>query len=321
MPTTVAARPGVVPDRDRARRRATSARAGCPDRTRSRRRARGARPVSTTGRKPPLSVDDPERRRRHSVDANRPIPHGVQRAADIGIVRDASRASMSESGPSPERDHEVPHDARSLRARRGVGEPGAEREAADDAEHADDRADQRRSHGDRAAAAPRLDREARSDRERRREPDPRGQPTDRRRRRLDRLPPAHRPERGRRSRSRARRSTIASAATPSTNQSAWIPDVEVVAARLADREARRQEHRSATAMPVTTPTTAVSERGKHQRPDRDAAVGADRAPRRHVGRARAHRPCQRLPDQHAADDRAPRARTGAGRLARRAGCS
>ena len=87
-------------------------------------------------------------------------------------------------GPSPDAEQEVPHDAGSLRARGRVGEPGAEREAPDDAEHADDRADQRGPHGHRAPAATGLDREAGSDGERGREPElgPPSRPDGRRRR-------------------------------------------------------------------------------------------------------------------------------------------
>jgi len=46
--------------------------------------------------------------------------------------------------------HEVPDDPGTLRARGDVGEPGAEREASDHAEHAHDGAHQRGTHGNRA---------------------------------------------------------------------------------------------------------------------------------------------------------------------------
>ena len=107
---------------------------------------------------------------------------------------------------------------------RRVGEAGAEREAADDTEHADDRADERRPDRHRAPAAARLDREAGPDRERGREPGLRRstRPT------VDgdavaTAAPVDRPERRRRSRSRARQRATAATASPSTTQSAWNP--------------------------------------------------------------------------------------------------
>ena len=51
------------------------------------------------------------------------------------------------------RHEKIPNDAGPLRARGGIGETGAEREAPDHPEHADDGADERGSHGNRAASA------------------------------------------------------------------------------------------------------------------------------------------------------------------------
>ena len=56
------------------------------------------------------------------------------------------------------------------------------------------------------------------------------------------------------------------------------PDVEVVAARLADREARRQRDRDADA--DHDADRGGEDRRQHQRANRDPAVGADRAPGR-----------------------------------------
>ena len=111
-----------------------------------------------------------------------------------------------------------------------------------------------------------------------------------------RLAASHAPPRGRAPRSRPPRARSRARADREHRPVGVRPEVEVVLTRGADREARRQrdrhDHRRHRAH------ARGHDRRRDHRPDRDPTVGADRAPRREVGRARGDRPHQRLPHEH-----------------------
>ena len=177
-----------------------------------------------------------EGRRGDPVDAKRAIPHRVEHARDIAIG--GNRRKILRRDESLARGHdEIPDDAGALRAGGGVGEPGAEGEASDDAQHADDCTDQRRADGDCAPTAAGLDREPRTDRERRRESGAGRPPARGRRRRLGRVSPGCRPDGG--DQRRRKDGGDDGRGGEAEHEPVGVdPDVEVVTASLTDRKPR-----------------------------------------------------------------------------------
>ena len=195
----------------------------------------------------------------------------------------------------------------------GVGDPGGEREAADHTEHPDDGADQRRPGRERALASSGIEREADAGRHR-----------DRRTRRAAR---ATRSPTGRRLRRRRRRARPP--ATPTTRPRRPARGRPTAAPPATTGRSRCQPTSGSTRRP-----SPIGKRGerhdgdarRHRRGDgptrRGAARGASarswraeaqRGQRGNVVARRAHRPGERLPDDHQARDARPRARTAAAR--------
>ena len=228
----------------------------------------------------------PERRCGDAVHLDGADPHRVERARDRG----SSPSWFSTSGSSGP-DAEASPASQTMPERCGAvhraADPRPEREAPDDPEHTHDRADERGPDRYRSATAAGLDREPRADDERGRQPGPRGP----------------RPG-GRRSpvavgftRSRSATTTVTTAAAnvadghredgEAEDQPVGVDaDVDVVAAGAPDREPRRERDRDDDARPPTPIDRRRSTAGTTIATIMSRRLGADRPPRRHVGRAR-----------------------------------